>query len=143
MDLGRQTSEVVMRLDNNALENMVKEQLRVQIGAVLAGGAPQLVEKLIKETLDMKVNEEGRVSQYSSDNKHTFLSTVCRKAIQESVAEAITEWRNDNKDKIKAAVKKHLTKHKDNVLEKFGEATAEAIAKTVVYPSQVRISIPE
>jgi hypothetical protein len=138
-DVLRQTSEVVMRLDPSALENMVKEQLRVQVAAVFAGSAPALVEKIIQETLDYKVNEEGRRSNYSGENTHTFLSAVCRNSIKEAVSDAVNEWRTENKDKIKAAVKKHLTKHKDNFLEKFADQTAEAIGRSTVYPSQVSV----
>jgi hypothetical protein len=142
-DILKQTSEVIMKLDPNALETMVKEQLRVQIAAVLAGGAPQLVERLVKETLDAKVTEDGRRSTYDYENKSTFISAVCRNAIKEAVAEAVNEWRDANKASIKAKVKSHLSKHKDQVLDRFAEQTAEAIGRTMLYPHNVQISIPE
>jgi hypothetical protein len=142
-DVLKQTSEVVMRLDPNALENMVRQQLQVQVAAVFAGSAPALVEKLIQETLDYKVGEDGRRSNYSSDNTHTFLSTVCRNSIKEAVADAVNEWRTENKDKIKAAVKKHLMKHKDNFLDKFADQAAEAIGRSTVYPSSVSVYLKD
>lgn len=142
-DVLKQASEVIMRLDPSALENMVKEQLRVQIAAVLAGGAPQLVEKLVQETLNLKVDDNGRVSSYSSENKNTFVTHVCRVAIKESIAEAVNEWRDQNKASIKTKVKTYLTKHKDNVLDQFAAATADAIGRMLVYPHNVTVTIPE
>jgi len=94
-------------------EDMVKPILEKQIqSAIMAniGDPEKLVEKVVSTALSKKVNREGNVSNYSSDNKYDYLEVLTEVAIRNAAKEALKEWLADNKELLKTAVTKELNK---------------------------------
>lgn len=94
-------------------EEMVKPILEKQIqAAVMAGiGNPeQLIQKVVSVALSHKVDKNGDVSRYSSDNTHDYLDVLVGKTIREAANSALTEWLAENKTLVKEMVIKEMSK---------------------------------
>jgi len=94
-------------------EDMVKPILEKQIqAAVIAniGNPEKLIEKVVAGALSQKVNREGNVDRYSSDNKYDYLEILTTQAIRTAAKEALKQWLADNQELLKAAVIKELNK---------------------------------
>lgn len=117
----------------------MKEQIGVHIGMALAGNGEAFTEALVKETLNQKVDSSGRVSNYSNDNKFTFISVVCQKLIKEAVQEAMQGWIKDNGDMIKRKVMQHLEAHPDKVVKNIVDGVGNAFDQQFHYGFSVRL----
>lgn len=79
-----------------------------------------IVQNIVSNVLSAKVDESGRVSSYSSDNKYTFLEYLVRKMIREETLSVTEEVLKEKRKEIRDTIKKELNK-KANI-DKFFDA---------------------
>lgn len=114
-------------------EDMVKPILEKQIqAAVMAGiGNPeQLIQKVVSVALSHKVDKNGDVSKYSSDNTHDYLDVLTSKAIREAAKQALEEWLNENKTLVKEMVIKEMNKpaRQKTLVKAFADAVEDSLS---------------
>lgn len=86
-----------------------------------------IVENIVSSVLSVKVNEDGRVSNYERENRYTFLEWLVRKMIKEEVRsvadEVLEEKRGDIREAIRREVSKkaNLNKMVDAFFESFSD----------------------
>ena len=99
-------------IPNSVLEPYIKQAISAAIVGSLGDGV-KLVEDAVQNALAIKVNTEGSVSQYSSDNKFLLIEVLARKKITEIARDVINELAEQMRPKIKEEIEKQLkTKHK-------------------------------
>ena len=98
---------VSLKVDESMVSKILEKQIQAAIVAQL-GKQEDLIEQAVKVALSKKVNHEGNVDSYSSYNTHDFLEVLASKSIREAATEALREWLNENKVKVRNAVLKEL-----------------------------------
>lgn len=105
-------------------QEIVAPILEAKIKAAIAhamGGEEELLNKVLNTILFQKVTSDGKLSQYSSDNKYNWFDVIITKTIQEQVKEAVIEEVKLQSDVIKDFVKGQLKTAKGS------SAVAEAL----------------
>ena len=84
---------------NPIVEAKIKEAV---LGAL--GGTNELVAKVVDQIINQKVTEEGKLSNYSSDNKYTWLDVIVTKQLKEAVKEELVNQITESSKQIKEAL---------------------------------------
>jgi uncharacterized phage protein gp47/JayE len=107
------------------------------------GGQDELIKKVLDNIVNQKVNHEGTVSSYSSDNKFTWLEITVSKQMREAVKSALLEMLVERHDEIKTEIKKQLSSKKG--IEKFASAMLDAQAAKISekYSTKIDLSFGE
>ena len=129
-------------------EDMVKPILEKQIQAAIManiGDVDQLFEMVIKKALSVKVDRDGNVSKYSSDNNYDFLEVLTGNAIRKAATEAIREYVNENQETLKNVLKKEMEKksNQSKLIEAFVEAATRSFDYRYHFSANVSIQKSE
>ena len=113
-------------------ENMVKPIIEKQMqAAILAniGNAEELIGKVVSHALNQKVDRNGDLSRYNSENNYNYLEVLTTKAIQEASKEALKDWLKENSQLVKAMVIKEMNdpKRQDSLVKAFADAVEESL----------------
>jgi hypothetical protein len=123
--------EKMMSLEIN--ESMVKPILEKQIQtAILAniGNPEELISKIVSLAMKQKVNSNGEISQYSSDNRFDYLEIITGNAIREAAQEALKQWLEENTQLVKAMVIQEMNKpeRQKSLVAAFANAVEESLS---------------
>jgi len=126
-------------------QDMVKPILEKQIqAAILAniGNPEQLIQKVVAVALSQKVNREGKISQYSSDNNYDYLEVLVGQSIREAANEAIKQWLTDNQEQLKVAITKELNKpaRLKSIVGAFADAAEKSFKSDWYFKCDVKFS---
>lgn len=98
-----------VNIPKDLLEPIIRQHIAA--GVVAAIGDPAtLIRQLVEKAASEKVDMNGEVSRYSSDNKYSFIEAVATRTLHESIKAAIVEYVKEQRPAIQAAVKSHLAK---------------------------------
>lgn len=99
---------VSLTISKDIVNPIVEAKIKEAILAAM-GGKEELVEKVVASVFSKKVNKDGRISSYSSDNKYTWLDIIVTNQIEAAVKEEVQKMVKENSVHIVKAVKKQLT----------------------------------
>jgi len=93
------------------------------------GEEKNLIETVVDHILNLKVDEDGKVSNYSSSNQYKWIDIVLKKSIEETAREVFKEYLDENRDKIKLEIHKQLRTRKGlaGFVNKLFDGVAEAV----------------
>lgn len=100
-------SDLNFSISKDIVNPIVEAKIKDAIASAL-GGSELLMAKAIESVLYQKVDASGKVSSYSSDNKHTWLDIVVTKQIEEAIKKELTSAISETSVKIKDALVAHL-----------------------------------
>lgn len=80
----------------------------------------KIVNGLVKTVLETKVDEEGKISSYSRDNRYTLLEVYVNKIIREIVKEEMKKLVEEKRPKMQEIIRRELNKRA--TLDKFVDA---------------------
>lgn len=90
-------------------------QAKIEAGIIEAlhqsGNGQGLIEQVVHQVLHRKVQYDGSVSSYSSDNRHDYLAILCQKGITEAANGAIKAVLESRRAEVQAAIEAELKKH--------------------------------
>lgn len=110
-----------MKVNQEYITSVVKQM--VQAGIVQALDEKNaLTSSIINEILNKKVDKDGNVSNYSSENKYTLLDSCINKMIREETKNVLNETADELRPKLRSAIKKAI----------FNEATFDKCAEVFV-----------
>ena len=122
---------------------LVKPIIEAKIQAAIIGELgrdPQiLVEAIVKQALSVKTNEKGNISRSSYENRYTFLEAMVQSTIREEARKAVEELMAENRDKIRAEIKKRLQSERG--ASRIASAVVNGIAESMKskYNSTIRV----
>ena len=105
-----------LNIDENYLANAVKQTVIMGISEAL-NGKNEIVSQIVNSVLTTKVNKEGKISGYSSDNKYTILDFYVQNLITEEVKKEIKLICEERRPEIRELIRKNL--RKECTAEKF------------------------
>ena len=119
---------------NPIVETKIKEAILSAMG-----GQDEILKKILDQIMYQKVNSEGRVSSYSSENKYPWIDILISQKIQDAVKLAITELFTTKQDVIKAEIIKKLMSKTG--AEKFASALLSANSQIAnKYATKITVS---
>ena len=109
---------VNLDIDDNYLNEAVKNIVITGIAETL--NKDKIVSGLVNTVLETKVNDEGEISRYSSDNKYTLLEIYVNKMIRELIKEEMKKLVEEKRPKMQEIIRKEL--NKKATIDKFVSA---------------------
>ena len=94
-----------LSISKEMLTPVIEQQVKAMMATIL-GGQEQIVDKVIKNILETKVNSDGRPTSYS-DGK-TYFEWLLKDEITKAVKELIAEEMKSKVSNIKKAIKKQI-----------------------------------
>jgi hypothetical protein len=113
-------SDVMLSINKDIVNPIVDAKIKEAVLAAM-GGSEKIIEGVVNTIINHKVNAEGKVGSYSSDNKYTWIDVVVKNQIQDRAREAIISAISEHSEQIKDAIVNHLK------TKKGAEATAKAL----------------
>ena len=121
---------------NEVLRPYIEQAVSAAVIAALGDGA-ELVAKAVRAALATKVNSNGTVSKYESDNRHQFVEVVASNKIREVAIEVIAEMAKKMRPQIKESIEKELReKHSE-----LAQALVEEMVTSLTSKWTVKIGI--
>lgn len=105
-------------IDDDYLAEAIKNT--VMTGIVESLDKDKIVSGLVNTVLETKVDENGCISRYSSDNQYTILELYVKDMIRETVKEEMKKIVEEKKPQIQESIRKEL--NKKATLNKFIDA---------------------
>jgi len=116
---------VSLTISKEIVNPIVDAKIKDAIIAAM-GGQSQLIEKVVTQVLSTKVDSEGKVNSYSSENKHSWLDVVVTKQIKAAVEEQLKSVVADCSTQIREELIKQLQSKKG--ASKIAEALVTCLA---------------
>ena len=129
---------VNLNVDKDYLQEAVKQTVLMGISESL-NGKNEIVSQIVKSVLDTKVDETGKISSYSSDNKYTILEFYVNRMLTEIVKEEIKSMVEEKRDECAEIIRKELNK-KANI-NKFVDSFIDSTSKTLDNDWETTINI--
>jgi len=112
---------VDIKISEDLIKGIIETKVQAAITQALSSEA-SVVEQVVAAALECKVDEKGKRSRYDSDNKFTYLDSLCRKMIRNAAESAVQEWAHSQQKLLTDTFLKQLQTKK----------TANALVKTCV-----------
>ena len=129
-----------LEVDESLVVPVVQEQIRIAVVREMEK-IDDLFPKMVDHVLNQKVCSNGTVSNYSRENKHTFVEITFQNAIQSTAKEAIQEYITDNMDNFKKEFGQHIKKSTDELAQAFVNGIVEASEHA--WRFKVDVSLPK
>lgn len=125
-------------------KDMVLPIIEAKIQAAIVGALGDsnlIVEKMTQDFLAKKVNSEGFVTRYESDNKYTLVEAICRKALRTATEAAVLKAIEERKPEIEKAVANALKRSPS----RFAKALVGGLADSTknAYRFRFNVSLEE
>lgn len=102
---------VSLQISKEIVNPIVEAKIKEAITDAL-GGKERIIEKVVEEVLKTKVDISGKVSNYSSENKYSWVDAVFNEQVKLAVKEELTEIMKQQTSIIKAELIKQLKTNK-------------------------------
>lgn len=97
-----------LEISQDYIDNLTKDLLTQSLIETL-DAKNTIVEGIVSSILSVKVNEDGKISNWSNDNKYTFLEYLVRKMIRDEVRSVAEEVLNEKRDDIRKSIRKEMS----------------------------------
>lgn len=98
-----------LNIDQDYLSKAVEQTVIVGISEAL-NGKNEIVSQIVKSVLSTKVDKDGKISSYNSDNRYSLIELYVRKTLKEIAIEEIKNICEERKPEIREIIRKELTK---------------------------------
>lgn len=136
-------NEQLLGLNLNVSQEFIANTLKNAVSMAIANALDQkdkCLQNIIESALSVKVNESGKISTYSSENRYSFVEYYVRNAIMEEAKEVLKEVVAERKNELHKMLKKQLSSAKfaNAFMETFVGGMLGAFEST--YRSNINIS---
>lgn len=123
------SNPVNLTIDPKVIEGVISAQVQAGIAAQFSR-TPEFLEKLVAAVLTKKVDEKGTFhgGNDSYYNRHDLIEVLSHQAIKSVAEAALREWVDENKDKVKAAIRARLLRNQKKLVQLFVDAAEKAVS---------------
>ena len=129
-------AEVNLIVSRDVVRPIVEKKISMAIIEAL-GNQEEFIEEIIKKVLTEKVNADGKVSSYSSENPREWFSLMCRNSIRDFAVSALKEWMETKREVIKKTMVKSLNNQTKQVVDSFVCALVESAGNEYKYGFEI------
>lgn len=127
-------------MDDELIAPIVKANIQAAIVEALDQKG-DIIQTVVSSILQEKVGYDGRRSNYSHDNKISYLEWLCRKAIQDAAKDAITQIVLERQDEMYAEVKRQIENSKGEWVQAMLTGISKAVESN--WRFSVNVTLPE
>lgn len=112
--------------------DLIKPAIEAKINAAVIealNGTDRLIERVVCEIMNRRVDSEGKHNSYDSYNKEPWLVWAVQNAVDEAVKKAIADHIAEKTETIKAAMEAEMRKSKSPLVQALINGMAEGMAK--------------
>ena len=130
-----------IEVSQDLIRPIIETKIRLAIHEALGRDPQQLVDAIVKQAMDCKVDEKGNVNSSSYCNKYNYLEAMVRIAIREEAKTALQEVIDEQRPAIREAVKRTIMGARG--ASKIATAVVAGIAESVQckYSSTMRVEL--
>ncbi len=134
-------SMVSMNVDKDVVEQMIRKNISVSLLAAMGDDRQKstILDAIVKEALNIKVDQEGKVSQYSSYNTTNYLDWKVQNIIRGAAKEALDEFASSQQNTIKREVKRALIAQAPRIADQLVASFAESAASSWRFKVDVKV----
>lgn len=110
-----------LNLSADMIKPIVEKTIQANVLSAL-NGLEGVVADMVNAVLTTKVDSSGKISNYSGDNRYSWIEINLNKRIKELVEEEVKKQIDESAEAIREAVRKQIT----------SKAGSNAVAKAVV-----------
>ena len=130
-------NNVSLTISKDIVQPIVDAKIKDAIISAMGGGE-LLIAKVVEQVFMQKVNLDGVVSNYSSENKNNWIDVVVTKTIKEATTKAVNEFIQTKQEDIKKEVIKQMSSKKG--IEAFAAKLVSGTAKiSESYHSKINV----
>lgn len=134
-------NNVQLTISKDIVNPIVEAKIKEAILSAMGGGE-ELIHRVTEQILYQKVNSDGKVSSYQSENKLNWIDVIVTSQIKSAVSDAIKEIIAERQDEIKESIKKIMSTKKG--IEAFTQALLAGTAKmTEKYSSTISVEFKD
>jgi len=100
-------SDVNLSISADVVQPIIEAKITAAVMDAMKG-TDRIISDIVTRILCLKVDNEGKVSSYSSSNSNTYLGWMIRDVLYKATQEAVHEVVAKDKDKIKAEIEKQI-----------------------------------
>ena len=125
-----------LQIPKEVIEPIIQAQVALAVSTALGDGN-KLMESAVKQVLEMKVNDRGEKSSYSSDIP--WIQWAMHNAVRQAVKETLETELLKHKDKIKAKIVTMLQNKNSKLINELVEGMAGAMVDPSVFKYRMKI----
>lgn len=127
-----------LEISQDYIDNLTKDLLTQSLIETL-DAKNTIVEGIVSQILSVKVNDEGRISSYSGENRYTYLEWLVRKMIKDEIKSVAAEVLEEKRNDIRSAIRKEV--NKKATMNKFVDAFFSAVTENLESKYRTEIDI--
>jgi hypothetical protein len=133
--------DIALTISQDVVKPIVDAKIQAAIVAALGDGT-DLIRAAVAKALEVRVDRDGNISRYDSDNKYPYMEAVCERLIRESTGKALAAWVEENKPKIEAELKKVLSKSGNKLAAALAAGLLESVKSDVKHTVNITFDTP-
>ena len=129
-----------LKIDQEAITGVIKQMVNAGIVQAL-DEKNNIASSIVNQVLSMKVDDEGKVSSYSSYNKCTLLEYYVKQMIKDEAVNVIKEVMEEKREDIRGMIKREMSKKAtiDSFYKAFLSGVVDSIDST--YRTTINVSV--
>ncbi|RGR75488.1 hypothetical protein DWY25_04430 [Holdemania filiformis] len=129
-----------LKIDQEAITGVIKQMVNAGIVQAL-DEKNNIASSIVNQVLSMKVDDEGKVSSYSSYNKYTLLEYYVKQMIKDEAVNVIKEVMEEKREDIRGMIKREMSKKAtiDSFYKAFLSGVVDSIDST--YRTTINVSV--
>jgi len=130
---------VNVEVSEGLVRPIIEAKIQAAIVESLGSDPTALIEAIVKQALNVKVDEKGNINSSSYSNRYTYLEAIVGKVIRDETKRALEELMELNRPKIKNEIKKQLAR--DNKASKLASAIIDGMTESLKCKYSNRIEV--
>jgi len=133
-------ANINMEISDDAIKAVFEQSLNQAVMAAM-GNKEEYIAALINAAFRQKVDEHGKVNEYSRHNKYNWLDIHVKKVIQDAANEAIGEYLEENREMLQEQVKIEMNKkeNKSALVNAFVDAAQRAFKYRFNFDAKIEL----
>ncbi|MCS4277912.1 DNA gyrase/topoisomerase IV subunit B [Mycetocola sp. BIGb0189] len=136
-------SMLSMNIDPSMIEAVIKANVETAMLSALGNDEEksQILDAIVRNAMNDKVDASGNRSRYDSENKYTFIEVQVRDMVQRLTKEAVTEFVEKNTPALKREIKKAIESGSSGIAEKLVSSFSAAATADWRYKFHVTANV--
>ena len=101
--MGNESNIISLNVSKDVITPIVERHIKDAVLTAM-GGRDEVISKVLDGILTQRVNSDGKVGSYSSDNKYLWIDIVFTKKIEEAVRKELEDVMSESVLRIKKAL---------------------------------------